>query len=69
MPPEHITQKSKDSEHHRLSCQDSLSTVSLLQLFLDDSKMKNFVTCFKGIAYCAAPSCLSLPFRASVPQL
>lgn len=44
----------------RLSCPDSLSTVCpfCLQLFLDDSKMKNFITCFKGIAGCT-PSRLS----------
>lgn len=61
-----------------LSVQDLLSTVCPFcpQLFLDDSKMKNFITCFKGIACCAAPASLSpsappglqLPDSAGSPQ-
>lgn len=80
-PLEHRIQKSKNSDTTLglgLSVQDLLSTVCPFcpQLFLDDSKMKNFITCFKGIACCAAPSSLSpsalpglqLPHSAGSPQ-
>lgn len=35
-----------------------------LQLFLDDSKMKNFITCFKGTAAPSSPR-LPYPFQES----
>uniref|UniRef100_A0A8C3VTA7 Chromosome 8 open reading frame 82 n=1 Tax=Catagonus wagneri TaxID=51154 RepID=A0A8C3VTA7_9CETA len=31
------------------------------QLFLDDSKMKNFITCFKGSDASTSPASLSFP--------
>lgn len=43
-----------------------------LQLFLDDSKMKNFTTCFKGTAAPSSPPSFSLrkgPWRAPLPAL
>uniref|UniRef100_A0A8C9PUP3 Uncharacterized protein n=1 Tax=Spermophilus dauricus TaxID=99837 RepID=A0A8C9PUP3_SPEDA len=45
---------------HTLTGSHSLASACPLQLFLDDSKMKNFITCFKGTA---AP--LPSPFRTA----
>lgn len=80
-PSNTVHRKSKNSDTTLglgLSVQDLLSTVCPFcpQLFLDDSKMKNFITCFKGIACCAAPASLSpsappglqLPDSAGSPQ-
>lgn len=37
------------------------------QLFLDDSKMKNFITCYKGTAAPSSPPSISLPSLPTGP--